>query len=256
MILVLAIAFLGWIDGVLVNFIADTLPMKRKLAAPICVACGQEQANVNYFLWPRRCVNCNRGRGLRIWLVEFFFITAAVWLWYTPANRLGFLAGLLLLSYFGVIAIIDIEHRLILHSTSLVGVVLGSIIGIWLHGFRWTILGGAAGFAIMLLLYFMGGLFLRFLSHRRGEMVSEEALGFGDVTLSGVLGLMLGWPGILPGLALAIFLAGAASLMYLIAMVINRKYRSDLAIPYGPFLILGAVMLLFFRGFIAARFGL
>jgi leader peptidase (prepilin peptidase)/N-methyltransferase len=256
MILVLAIAVLGWGAGVLTNFIADSMPTRRKLAAPICLACGREQPKVNYFLWPRRCTHCKSRRGARIWLVELFFIGAALWLWFDPGSRLGLFAGLILLTYFGVTAVIDIEHRLILHTTSLAGAGLGLILGTWLHGLRWTILGGAAGFGIMLALYLLGGLFVRFLSHRRGEPSSEEALGFGDVMLSGVLGLILGWPGILPGLALAIFLAGAASLGYLFFMLINRKYRPDLAIPYGPFLILGAILLLYFKGFLAAGLGL
>jgi leader peptidase (prepilin peptidase)/N-methyltransferase len=73
------------------------------------------------------------------------------------------------------------------------------------------------------------------------------ALGFGDVNLSGVLGLLLGWPAILVGLLLAVLLAGIVSLIYLIIMLALRRYRLFTALPYGPFLIAGAGLIIFFR---------
>jgi len=80
----------------------------------------------------------------------------------------------------------------------------------------------------------------------RGRKVDDVALGFGDVNLSGILGLLLGWPGIVLGLTLAILTAGAVSLIYLLVMLILRKYRLYAAVPYGPFLIAGAVILIYF----------
>jgi leader peptidase (prepilin peptidase)/N-methyltransferase len=80
----------------------------------------------------------------------------------------------------------------------------------------------------------------------RHQPVEEEALGFGDVNLAGVLGLMLGWPGILAGIVLTIFLAGGISLVYLIWKIIVKQYSPNLALPYGPFLALSALILLLF----------
>jgi prepilin signal peptidase PulO-like enzyme (type II secretory pathway) len=120
--------------------------------------------------------------------VEAVFIVAAVWLSLSPPSQLGFYAGMLLLVYFGIVVIIDMEHRLILHVVSAAGAVLGLILGTWLHGLVPTLIGGAAGFAAMLFFYYLGALLVRWMSRRRGDPQPEEALGFGDVTLSG------GWP--------------------------------------------------------------
>jgi prepilin signal peptidase PulO-like enzyme (type II secretory pathway) len=106
-------------------------------------------------------------------------------------------------------------------------------------------LGGAAGFGIMLGFYLLGELFARWLRSRRGLPPEEVALGFGDVNLAGILGLLLGWPGITAGLILAILLGGAGSLLYILWMVIRRRYQSMAAIPYGPFMVLAAVILLY-----------
>ena len=48
------------------------------------------------------------------------------------------------------------------------------------------------------------------LLNKNNSKYSEEdvALGFGDVHLSGILGLLLGWPGITGGLFVAIILGG------------------------------------------------
>ena len=79
----------------------------------------------------------------------------------------------------------------------------------------------------------------------RNKETDEEALGFGDVALSGVLGLFLGWPGIIAGLVLAILLGGAGSLIVLIYSLVRRRYHAFMVIPYGPFLIIAAVVLIF-----------
>jgi prepilin signal peptidase PulO-like enzyme (type II secretory pathway) len=97
----------------------------------------------------------------------------------------------------------------------------------------------------MFLMYLLGFLFLRVVK-RRSASVAGEALGFGDVMLGGVLGLILGWPAIFASLLLTILLSGTASLLYLLVMILARKYSPSLSIPYGPYMVLGAVLLLYF----------
>jgi prepilin signal peptidase PulO-like enzyme (type II secretory pathway) len=59
--------------------------------------------------------------------------------------------------------------------------------------------------------------------------------------------LLLGWPGIIAGLVLAILLGGLASLIYVGVMILSKRFRTFAVIPYGPFLVLAAVALLYFR---------
>ena len=141
--------------------------------------------------------------------------------------------------------ITDIEYRLILQPVSIFGAVVTLLIGIKLHGWLATLIGGAAGFVIMLFLYYLGELFARWVSKRRGQEIEEVALGFGDVNLSAVLGLLLGWPGITAGLILAIFLAGIFSGFYLLVAKLGKRYQQYTAIPYAPFLIIGSLLLIF-----------
>ena len=114
-----------------------------------------------------------------------------------------------------------------------------------MHGLIPTLLGGLAGFGIMLGFYYFGEFLARWFARRRGEVFDDVALGFGDVNLAGVIGLLLGWPGVMAGLFLAIMAGGIFSMLYIIYTVIMRRYTPFAAIPYGPFLIFGAVVLLY-----------
>lgn len=235
---------LGWILGQGINYLSDVLPATRRFSRPVCSRCGEARSWRGYLTW-QGCENCGAARSWRSWAVQVVSVAVALWMWAAPSPRLGFWVSLGLFFYFGVVAVIDLEYRLILHPVSLVGMLVGGSIGIYLHGILPTLIGGAAGFGIMLALYYLGEVFAKWMAHRRGETVEEVALGFGDVNLSGVLGLLLGWPGIVAGLLVAILIGGAVSLLFILSLLFTRRYRPLMAIPYAPFLILGAIVLLF-----------
>ena len=243
----LAIVFLGVIAGMLINYLSDVLPVTRRFTHPICLHCGETQTHQNYFLWPRRCPACGTRRSVRTWIVVIAFPALLYWLWVTPDSRMhyGFWIGFLVLAYFFLVTVIDVEHRLILHPVSWVGAFLFGLIGVLTNGWQSTLIGGTIGYMAMLALFFFGGLFARAAGRLRGTPIDEVALGFGDVNLTGVLGLLLGWPNIAMGVIISIFSAGAFTLGYLVILVLLRRYRVFMAIPYGPFLVLGGFMVLF-----------
>lgn len=250
----LAIIPLGWLVGGLVNYLSDYMPIDRKLVLPYCLGCNKPTGVAAYFIIPRKCDNCARKPGLRAFIVQFCYAILVLLLWLYPHPELGFFLSLVICVYFGVVIVIDFEHRLILHPVSLVGALLGLWAGIVLRGLVLTLLGGLAGFLIMLLLYQGGRLFLRLLHRWRDYTDIDEALGFGDVILGGVIGFMLGWPGIVVGLVLAVIFAGVISLLYLIILFISRRYRSNVTIAYGPYLVASAFILLFLNDFLTPLF--
>ena len=238
---------LGWLGALLVNYLADLLPATHKLTSPVCTDCAATFAWTDYLLL-KPCSACGKRRGLRTWITQLAGVLATLYLWLSPSPALGFWLGWILLIYLGVVFIIDLEHRLVLHPTSYIGAALSFYIGIHIHGFKISLLGGAAGFGIMFVLYELGILFARWISKRRGEAVVEEgdALGFGDVNLAGILGLLLGYPLIIGGILTAILAGGLVSLLIILSMLVRKRYKAFAAIPYAPFLILGAVWMLYF----------
>jgi prepilin signal peptidase PulO-like enzyme (type II secretory pathway) len=234
--------------GLLANYLADVLPEKRKLALPFCIECGNTFQLINYLFYPRKCKHCGNRRKSRTWIVELISIIFGVWIGLNTPINLGIFLSLSLLLYFIVVVVIDIEHHLILHLTSIVGFILSIIIGIILHGYVYTLIGGAVGFSIMLILYYFGVLFSRICSRVRKIELEEEALGFGDVILSGIMGLLLGYPGVIVGLLFAILLGGLVSLVFLMFLFLSKSYHPNSTLPYGPFLVLSTFCLLFLKG--------
>lgn len=240
----LGVCLLSLICGTLVNYLADVLPYSRRLSLPSCVECETPYKWKNYVFF-RKCEHCGKKRSLRTWAVLIFSIVSFLLNWRYPANRLSFLEVSLVLVYFGIVAVIDLEHRAILNQVSLAGAFLGLVIGWRSHGLLITLLGGGAGFLIVLLIYFGGVLFEKVMAKKRGQPLEEVAFGFGDVNLGGIIGLILGWPGITAGIILAILIAGLVGIFYLIITKLTRDYKPFTAIPYGPFFILATLFLLF-----------
>ena len=106
------------------------------------------------------------------------------------------------------------------------------VTGVWLFGeVRWeglltSLVGMAAGGGLVWLVRIIATTVLR-----------KEAMGFGDVTLMAMIGAFLGWQAAL----MVFFIAPFAGLILgILNFIINR----DTEIPYGPFLCLGALVVI------------
>ena len=92
------------------------------------------------------------------------------------------------------------------------------------------LLGMIAGAGIFLFITLVGGL-----------IAGKEAMGFGDVKLMGGLGLFFGWRTIII-ISLIAFLQGA---IVGITLMLRKKKKSDEYIPFGPFIVISAVIAMF-----------
>ncbi|RCK76032.1 MAG: Leader peptidase (Prepilin peptidase) [Anaerolineae bacterium] len=231
----------GVLGGFLINYLADCLPHQRRPTKPLCNHCGMSLSLFAY-LALQPCLNCNLRRRWRYGIVYLLSIVMVYWIQVFPV-RLDFWLSWLVWIVFGVIATIDIEYRVVLFETVVGGGIIFFVIGLARHGIFSTILGGLMGFLVMFGLYWLGKFILKI--RKKASSLEEEALGFGDVNLFTILGLLLGFPAILAALWIAIFSAGIFSLALVAYMVLRKQYRSDFAIPYAPFLIFGAFALLY-----------
>jgi leader peptidase (prepilin peptidase) / N-methyltransferase len=242
--------------GYSINFLADLLPQNRRLGRFICRNCENE-IGWKEFIFFQKCKNCHKNRPIRFWVVMIVIPLMTFLLWIFPFYRINFYISIVLVSYFVLVFIIDLEHRLIIISLSIFGAIgcfpLGILLrmnnpkipstfgqSIWL-----TILGGFSGFLIMLGIYYLGVAFNRVVAKIRKTPLIEEALGYGDVLVAGIIGLLLGWPGILITLIVAVLLGGFYSGGYIIFMNLRKKYEAFTAIPYAPFLIISALGFLY-----------
>lgn len=239
---------MGYIAAWLVNIISDVLPKETGFGKPVCQHC-QASFSWQAYLTFSRCPQCHKPRTWRTYLTLAAGVAFSIWLWLYPPAKMGYWLGLLGLMYFGMVGIIDAEHRYIMLVLILAGAALGLGMGIILHGLTNTLIGGLAGLGIMGALYLLGLLFARYRAKKLGADDGEEALGLGDVYLAIVLGLMLGWPRILVGLLFGILAGGVISFFVIIFLILTKRYQSmTVFTAYGPYLLLGAFLLLYLPG--------
>lgn len=235
----------GFLAATLANYLADTLPSGERPGRPSCLHCKRELTWANYLTFAA-CPHCQKRRSWRTFLTLGLGIALSLWLWLSPPPKLGYWLGMLVLVYFAMVVIIDFEHRYIMMTTVLAGAALGLGTGIYLHGLVNTLLGGLTGLGVMGIFYLLGLLFARYRARKRGLDDGEEALGLGDVYLSTVLGLLLGWPRILFGLFFGVLAGGLVSLLLIIGLALTKRYQSmTVFTAYGPYLIFGAFIILY-----------
>ena len=202
-----------------------------------------------------RCANCHEPISIRYTVVELlggvlFLMAYLQWampnmlrkmpiLGLVPVGDVWLMAaewlvvtGLILGSF------IDLEHFYLPDRVTIGGMVLGVPISFLvpelqgqterLSALYWSLGGMAAGF---LFLWVLGALF--------SKLFKQEALGFGDVKLIGAVGAFFGPVAVLFTVILS-SLAGSVAGLLLVARG-RAKLGGFTAVPYGPFLALGAL---------------
>jgi prepilin signal peptidase PulO-like enzyme (type II secretory pathway) len=261
--MIVLIGLLGLILGATVNALADSLPLLGKLRLPSCMRCGARRpirawvALLAPILRAWRCPYCGAARPIRGVLVELAGLGGAIGLYIADSTPSVFWPDLAVGFVLLLIVIIDIEHRLILHVVVIPAAVLFALLGVLNpeRGVVKTVVGGVAGFAIVFCLFLLGDLFGRLISRMRRRPLEQVAFGFGDVTLAGLIGLLVGWPGVLLALFVGVVTAGVFSAGFILYGLLRRKYEPYQAFPYGPFLVLGAFLLQYFPDILRGALG-
>jgi len=147
-----------------------------------------------------------------------------------------------------VVALIDLERGLILNK-----IIYPCLVVLVVLAPFWTELGlsrsflGSDDLVGNLLNSLLSGLgaFLVFLLI---AIAYPSGMGGGDVKLGGAIGLLVGYPGALIALWLAVVAGGLAA----IGLMMMRKLGRKDSMPFGPFLALGAIVALLAGGEISS----
>jgi leader peptidase (prepilin peptidase)/N-methyltransferase len=141
-----------------------------------------------------------------------------------------------------VISFIDLDVRIVPDVISLPGIVVGllfSVIGRFVLNDPYELVPSPWSSILGILI---GGGVLLALAWAYEVFTGVEGMGGGDIKLLAMIGAFLGWPSIPVTL---FFSSLGGSIIGLTAMIIKgvgRKY----ALPFAPFLCLGALLYLFF----------
>jgi len=235
---VVIFGLVGIVIGSFLNVCIDRLPVGESLLRPAsrCPACGHRIASkdlipVFSYLWLRgRCRYCQAPIPRRVLWVELGtgLMFAFLWWWYGLSPELGITSFYFCLLI--VILVIDLERGLILNKVVYPAIAIALIIAAFTPnpGIVKAIIGGGIGLAIMLLI----------------ALVYKGGIGWGDVKMGALVGLLTSFPVVLVSLFLAMISGG---LVAAVLLLLGVRKRTE-AIPFGPFLSSGAMVTLLWGG--------
>jgi leader peptidase (prepilin peptidase)/N-methyltransferase len=239
--LYLVVGTLGALIGSFLNVCIFRLPRGESIVWPgsHCPSCARsidfyDNIPLLSYLWlGGRCRACRAPISIRYPLVE-------------ATNALGYLAILftfgpswtaalyaLLFSALVVVAGTDLTHKMIPNVITIPGMVVGFLGAM-------TVL--PVGVINSVLGFTLGGGILWLLAWLSPYLFGKEGMGGGDIKLLAMIGAFLGWK---PAL-LTIMIGSLTGSVIGISMIALGIIKRDDYIPFGPFLVLGALLSMFF----------
>ena len=198
---------------------------------------------LSYLFLGGKCRYCKKKISIQYPLVELLTATlfSLVYLYFGPVTglfsfnffQIGF--WLIMASFLIIIFIFDLKYYIIPDEVIYPAIIISML---WIF---YSFYSGLIGKADVVYFIFsaLGASLFFFLIWFFSKGV---AMGFGDVKLAILIGLLLGYPNIIVGLFLG-FLFGAIIGSVLILLK-KRGLKSE--IPFGPFLLVGMLIALFF----------
>ncbi len=221
--------------GSFLNVVIYRLPRGESVVRPgsHCYACNQpirwyhNMPIISYFLLRGKCASCGAPFSPRYMFVELLTgILFAACLIRFGLNAPAFVYMLLCAALVAVF-FIDLDHFLIPDVITLPGIAVGFGCALFVLPLSMTdaALGFVAGFGIFFLL----------------AVAVPGGMGGGDIKLMGMLGLFLGLKAVLITIFLGSFIGAA------IGLIGKLFFGKGSKIPFGPYLVAGALAALFFE---------
>lgn len=226
---------LGPLLGVIVDRAVERTPLRPEHRCPRCRQGWGMASLVPLADWRGRCSGCSERKGIRYPLVDVStaLVFATLGWRFGTDWRLG--PYLALAAVLVVLSVIDIETHL------LPDIIVWPSIGVGL--FMVLVLSGELGYSEGVLPALIGAaVFMAFTGVV--HLIHEPAMGFGDVKLSVLLGMYVGWlqPSLLDATRLVLFALFLATLGGgLVGLAINLVRRRREETPFGPALAAGTL---------------
>ncbi len=238
---------LGSAIGSFLNVCIYRIPRDKSIVKPpsACPGCGRPIRPfdnipiLSYIFLKGKCRNCGTKISIRYPLVELLTGIFFLLLYLKYGLTFELIVFMILLALLIVISFIDLDFQIIPDILSIGGVVLGFILSIIRPFFRdldpifdyWEslkgiIVGGGLLFAIAWLYQFF---------------TKREGMGGGDIKLLGMIGAFCGWKGVV----FSLVSGSVFGTLIGIPIMLSKGQGGKYAIPFGPFLSLGAIVYIF-----------
>lgn len=232
---------LGSLVGSFLNVCISRLPKEESIIWPgsHCPYCKKpirfydNIPLVSYVLLMGKCRNCKKPISIQYPLIEGITALSSLFLFMKFGPSLSYLFYFAFVAALIVITVIDLYHQIIPDVISLPGIGVGLIASLilpqitFLNSLFGVLLGG-------------GSLFLVATCYE--WLFKREGMGGGDVKLLAMIGAFLGWKAVILTILLSSLIGSITGILIMVVKGKDFKY----AIPFGPFLSLGAAISLFY----------
>ena len=231
----------GALIGSFLNVCILRLPQEESIVAPgsHCPQCKKpikfydNLPLVSYLLLKGRCRYCHSPISIQYPLVEGITALGSLILFMKFGLSLSYLIYFAFVAALIVITVIDLYHQIIPDVISLPGIGVGLLASLiipqitFLNSLLGVLLGGGSLFLVATLYQWL---------------FKREGMGGGDVKLLAMIGAFLGWKAVILTILLGSLIGSITGIIIMVSKGKDFKY----AIPFGPFLSLGAVIALFY----------
>jgi len=232
---------LGMVVASFLNVCCDRLPARESIIYPPshCSACqhrlsAKDLIPVFSYLWLRgRCRYCHAPIPRRLLWVEIGTAVLFGFVYWRYGLSIELAIILFYICLFIVILVIDLEHRLILNKVVYPVMVVALLLSIFFSIFfpqseivpeiKQAVIGSGIGLVVFLLIV----------------LISRGGMGWGDVKLAALIGLVTGYL-VIVALLMGMILGGLVAILLLGLKIKKRKE----AIPFGPFLAVATIVTL------------
>ncbi|MGD2270073.1 MAG: prepilin peptidase [Desulfobacterales bacterium] len=224
--------------GSFLNVCIYRLPAAKSIIHPrsMCFNCGNtirfyDNIPILSYLWlSAKCRHCGAPISIRYLLVESMTGLFAVCVYLKFGFTLEAVIYFVFIATLLVITFIDIDHRIIPDIISIPGIPIFFLASLSIQPYLDSLLGILSGGGILYLVALAYSL-----------LTKKEGMGGGDIKLLAMIGALIGWKGVL----FTIFVSSAAGTLSGLVIMILTRQGMKLAVPFGPFLAVGAIAYIF-----------
>ncbi len=232
---------LGAMVGSFLNVCIYRLPREESIVSPgsRCPHCKtpirfyDNIPIISFLLLGGKCRYCHHSISIQYPVIEGITALSSLFLFVHFGVSLSYIIYFAFVSALIVITAIDLYHQIIPDVISLPGIGAGVLASLILPNISfWDSLIGLIS----------GGGILFLVATGYQWLFKREGMGGGDVKLLAMIGAFLGWKAVILTILLSSLIGSIVGVVLILIKGKDFKY----AIPFGPFLSLGAALSLFF----------
>tara|TARA_A100001011_G_scaffold38681_1_gene36535 strand:+ start:37 stop:804 length:768 start_codon:yes stop_codon:yes gene_type:complete len=241
---------LGGIWGSFCNVCIYRLPLEKNIikGRSFCTSC-EKQINwydniplLSFIFLKGKC-RCGKSKiNLQYFLVELVSAISFVLIYYFYGVSITTLLLIILTIFFIIIFFIDLKHYIIPNELTFPLMLIGFIKSFdpnlnqsLFPNYINSLIGGLFGYSIIWLIIF-------FYKNLR----KKEGMGLGDAKLIAVVGFWFGWFSI----PFTIFISSLVALIFSVPSLLKKTRDMSTQIPFGPFIIIGCLIYVYFANYI------